>query len=58
MKINWKKVSYFLSPFDFIKCADCEFDGKSDPYCKPPLGICICNHDKCIKEQTKIECGK
>lgn len=45
-KINWKRlfkqISYRLSLFDFVKCVDCEWDGKlsAEVYCKPPLGAC------------------
>ena len=36
-----KKIYYAWSLFNYIKCTDCHYDGMADPYCKPPLGLCI-----------------
>ena len=41
MKGFLKKLYYFCSPFNYMKCTDCHYDGMADPYCKPPLGLCI-----------------
>lgn len=46
MKLFLKKVWYFLSAFDHIKCVDCPWDGMADPYCKPPLGSCMLDNEE------------
>ena len=52
--INWKKVEYRFSMFDYVKCADCDFDGKADAYCKPPLGACCFTEKEDVQINPKL----
>jgi len=45
-----KKIFYFLSFFNWVKCANCKWDSIGDPYCKPPLGLCIYEENKRIRK--------